>query len=144
MIFYFDTSILLPAIVEAHPSHQQAKTMFEEAVAGNNSVCLGLHSFAELYTNLTRFPLGDRIHPTSAQLIIDALKKIVTVVVLSKTDYFLAQERCASKGLVSGIIFDSIHFQSALKGGAKVLYTANTKDFERLLNADDQIELRSI
>lgn len=144
MISYFDTSILLPAVVEAHPAHQKAKSVFEEAITDGNSVCLGLHSFVELYSNLTRFPLGDRIQPFEAQVTTDTLRDLVTVISLTGSDYFRALQRCSTKGLVSGIIYDAIHLQSALKGGASVLYTANTKDFERLLSNDDPLELRSI
>lgn len=76
--------------------------------------------------------------------IIDGLGSLLTFVDLTRADYEAALQRCAAKNLVSGVIYDALHLQAALKSGAEVLYTANLRDFQRLVDADTPIELRGV
>lgn len=46
--------------------------------------------------------------------------------------YLAATERCASRGLKSGVVFDALHLIEAERTGADVLLTFNPSDFERL------------
>jgi len=140
---YFDTSILLPALVQSHPQHIAAAELFREARSRGKVVCLSLHVYAELYANLTRFPLGDKIHPEVAMKTILALRESVDTVDLTAADYEAALRRCAERELISGIIYDALHYQAAIKAKVDVLYTGNRKDFERLHSADSGFELKS-
>ena len=45
---------------------------------------------------------------------------------------FHATERCASRGLKSGVIYDALHLVEAERTGADVFLTFNPSDFERL------------
>jgi len=139
MIYYLDTSVLLPALIEEHPQHEQHKDLFHTLVSKGDIVCMSTHLCAELYANLTRFPLGDRIHPQVAVETIFQLSSVVKPIELGWDDYEKALRRCAQKELISGIIYDALHLQAAIKSKADALYTANLKDFERLW--DDEISL---
>lgn len=115
MKIYLDTSVLLPALVSAHPRHELAKKIFTNQLITNEIVCLNMHVFAELYTNMTRFPLGKRIAPKSAADILDKISKLITPINLDHQDYQAAVNRCAHLDLISGVIYDALHLQAAIK-----------------------------
>ena len=103
-----------------------------------------MHVYAELYANLTRFPLGERIpSPVAMETIIDP-GNFVKTIDLTRADYEAALHRCAAKNLISGVIHDVLHLEAALKVKAAVLYTANLCDFQRLVDAETPLELRSV
>lgn len=142
---YFDTSVLFPAMTSAHPNHQLCLSTLHKALQEGEIVCLSLHVYAELYANLTRFPLGERISPQVAtKTIIEDLGKVVTTIDLTRADYEAALRRCADRGLGSGIIYDALHLQAAIKAKVEVLYTNNLRDFQRLYSDDLGFELRGI
>lgn len=47
-----------------------------------------------------------------------------------------ALDRCTSKGLRSGAIFDAVHLATAEAAGAEALVTFNERDFVRLSVAE--------
>jgi predicted nucleic acid-binding protein len=65
-----DTSVLVAAMVEAHPAHEQAFPWLKRAISGSDSVLVAAHSLAELYAILTTLPVEPRISPTDAQQLI--------------------------------------------------------------------------
>ncbi|MCR9101045.1 MAG: PIN domain-containing protein [bacterium] len=142
---YFDTSILLPALVSAHPQHKVSLQLMDNALSSGVGVTSVTHTYAELYSNLTKLPKGLAIPPDLAfQMITKEIGAIFEIVELTRSDYETALQRCAQKGLVSGVIYDALHLQAALKAEAKVLYTNNFSDFDRLLNPTDKIELKAV
>jgi len=141
---YFDTSILFPALHTAHPDHLKCKRAYEKAVSAGEILCLSMHVYAELFANLTRFPRGNKIHPKVAADTIIKLGENVTTIDLTKKDYEKAILRCGRLGLTSGIIYNALHLQAAIKAKVDVLFTSNLKDFERLWDDDMGFELKSI
>lgn len=138
---YFDTSVLFPALHTAHPEHLKCKKLFESTSKEGQILCLSMHVYAELFANLTRFPIGQKIHPKVAAETIIKLGNTVTTVDLNRKDYEAALNRCARLELISGIIFDALHLQAAIKAKVDVFYTANLRDFERLWEKDLNFEL---
>ena len=144
MISYFDTSVLFPAMLHFHPRHRICLDILSDAQRRKEVICLSMHVYAELYSNLTRFPVGRRLHPSVAvESILDAGKDAHIVELLS-ADYEAAMRRCANAVLVSGVIYDALHLQAAIKAGAGRLYTANIKDFARLMTPEVSIELMGV
>ena len=141
MTSYFDTSILFPSLMTAHPHHRRCTKLLAEARQEGQVTCLSLHSYAEVYANLTRFPLGDRITPEAAWEALQGLSALMKTITLTEADYQAALSRCAARNLVSGVIYDALHLQAAIQAGAEVLYTANLRDFERL-GAGEVVALR--
>ena len=141
MISYFDTSVLFPAMHTAHPDHLRCKQVFNQATAEGEIVCLSMHVYAELYANLTRFPLGRRIHPREAVNALLKLDEAVRAIDLDQQDYKEALQRCARLGLISGVVYDALHLQAAIKAQANVLFTANYADFQRLWSKELKLDL---
>lgn len=144
MKIYLDTSILLPALVSAHPKHEFAKKFLASQLQDNEIVCLNMHVFAELYANMTRFPIGKRIAPDTVAEILNEISKIITPINLNHQDYQAAVNRCARLDLISGVIYDALHFQAAIKAQVDILYTGNLSDFERLMTPEISFELKTI
>ncbi|MEO0731457.1 MAG: VapC toxin family PIN domain ribonuclease [Bacteroidota bacterium] len=137
-----DTSILFPALTTAHPEHISRLRLLDRIRKEGEVVILNTHLATELYSNLTRYP-PHRIHPLIVVEKIRELSQLFTVIDLTFTDYLAALDRCAAKELISGVVFDALHLQAALKAEASVIYTANVKDFIRLLDDDISLEIRS-
>ncbi|MEM6396628.1 MAG: hypothetical protein AAF741_09790 [Bacteroidota bacterium] len=72
------------------------------------------------------------------------ISKLVQTVDLNAFDYQLALKRCAEKRLVSGVIYDALHLQAAIKAEVDAFYTANVKDFERLWDEEVPFPLKGI
>lgn len=144
MISYFDTSVLFPALMTAHPDHLKCKIVFTEAIRKGEIACLSMHVYAELYANLTRFPRGKRIHPKEAVASLMELRDTVTIIDLNREDYESALHRCADLELISGVIYDALHLQAAIKVKADALYTSNLRDFQRLWTDEIEMELMGV
>jgi len=138
MKYYFDTSVILPALIQQHPKHDVCLseiTIIKEK--GNQVLTSTNHTFAELYANITRLPGGISVSPkTAADLINNYLAQFFTPIHLTDKDYAAAINRCAQLDLVSGVIYDALHLQAAIKAEVDVLYTANMRDFRRLYTKD--------
>jgi len=132
MKLLFDTSVLMPALMANHPSHAVAFSAFQVAEQENVQGYLSTHSLAELYSVMTGIPKPLRATPDEAQLLILQLLEILEPVSLTVEDYRLAIANAVSLQLVSGVVFDAIIAQAALKAGVDQLITLNPKDFRRL------------
>jgi predicted nucleic acid-binding protein len=87
---------------------------------------------AETYSVLTKLPLVDRILPPAARAYLAALRGFVSTVAITEPMYLEALDRCATRGLGSGAVFDAIHLVAAEAAGAELMLTFNERDFSRL------------
>ena len=146
MISYFDTSVLFAAVTPSHELHTLAQEALKRAQLAGTVASTTLHTYAELYNNLTR-PRPSKLHlpPEIAyQLIVEQLGSKLMLIEMNREDYELSLKRCADLKLVSGVIYDSLHVQAALKAKASVLYTDNLRDFTRLVTEGDPLEVRGV
>lgn len=60
-----DTSVLVAAMVEAHPAHERALPWLQRVEAGIDSGVVAAHSVAELYAVLTTLLSGLGSRPRS-------------------------------------------------------------------------------
>ena len=128
----FDTSVLVAALVSSHRHHAHAIVWLSAVSEGALDGVVSVHALSELWSVLTKLPVSPPISPTTAREAIgDILARFETV---SLTVQIQAEaiERCASKGLRSGAIFDAIHLATAEAAGAGALLTFNERDFTRL------------
>lgn len=65
-----DTSVLVAAMVAAHPAHARSVRFLERALAGRCESCVSTHSLAEIYAVLTRMPTSPRISPDVARRLV--------------------------------------------------------------------------
>jgi predicted nucleic acid-binding protein len=129
----FDTSVLIAAIVEAHPMHIRALPWLQRAEAGKIDFLVASHTLAELYAVLTTLPLKPRISPSTAwRLVHDNIETSAKIISLSSSDYKSTVKHMSELGLTGGIIYDALIVKAAQKSGVERLLTFNADDFIRL------------
>jgi len=133
MTILFDTSVLVAALVKAHPVHERAVSWLKRAKTGEVIMTISSHTLAELYAVLTTLPVSPRISPDMAwRLINENIEKTATVVPLDTEDYIETIRQLKAGGFSGGIVYDALIFKTALKSGADSLLTLNASDFTRL------------
>jgi len=133
MKIFCDTSVLVAALVEAHPNHLRAVEWLHGARAGKHELIIASHTLAELYSVLTRLPVRPRIPPSTAwRLIHTNLEGCSTIAPLSTADYLQVVKQMADRGLSGGIIYDALIAHTARRAEVARLLTFNAKDFRRV------------
>jgi len=67
----FDTSVLVPHCVIAHPHRMQALAVIAESKRSGNNCCISLHSLAETFAVLSALPINPRISAEKALFLIE-------------------------------------------------------------------------
>ncbi len=130
---FFDTSVLVAALVDAHAQHERALPHLDEALAGEVEMAISAHVLAELYATLTVLPVTPQITPTQARHLIEVnVLSVAQVIPLDASDYAAVIDRMARLGLVSGAIHDGLHVRAAEQAQADELLTCNGRDFQRM------------
>ena len=137
-----DTSVLVAAVVRAHPMHRRAQPWLHKAAGGELSLYVASHSLAEMYSVLTTLPVRPRIGPATAwRLIHENIENIFKVVSLSGTEYKKTIRRVAELALAGGIVYDALIAAAAQKAGVDVLLTFNPEGFRRVWPEGEKILL---
>ena len=132
MKIYFDTSVLIAALVEQLPHHEAALACLASACRDQDALT-STHTLAETYATLTALPLPRRIQSAEARLIVtESVQKKLTILPLPARIYERAMARVADRGLASGVIYDALHLQCAEGANCRRLCTYNLGDFQRL------------
>lgn len=130
----FDTSVLVAAMVYGHPDHERSFPWLEKAVQGDIQGLVAGHTLAELYAVLSSLPVRPRLSPKSVVRLLEAnIIPNFTVIELTSTDYHRIITDLSALGVAGGAVYDGLIAHLAIKTGADILMTLNTKDFERLL-----------
>ncbi|TVR67288.1 MAG: type II toxin-antitoxin system VapC family toxin [Spirochaetaceae bacterium] len=130
---FFDTSVLVPAMVDQLSTHERSFSTFREYTRDGHEGFCSTHVLAECYSVLTALPLRRRISPLDAQqLIRENVSGRLTVIPLGPEEYFQAIERVSGNGLVSGIVYDSLHLIAAERAACERIYTFNVDHFRRI------------
>ena len=128
-----DTSILVAALVEAHPAHSRAFMWLRKARRKEFELIIACHTLAELYAVLTSLPVSPRIAPATARrLIKDSVLPWAKVISLSASEYEATINDLAELGIAGGAVYDGLIARAASKGGAEKLVTLNAEDFKRV------------
>lgn len=141
MRILLDTSILVAAIVEAHPAHEQGFPWLKRVTSGREKGLVAAHSLAELYAILTTLPVHPPISPSDAQqLIKHNVTERLEIVFLSDRDYIQVIEHLAALGIVGGATYDALILRAAANAKVDLVVTLNEKDFQRVYpNLADKI-----
>ena len=103
MRILFDTSSLVGAMLEGHPSHSLVLPWLQRVKAKVDVGLVAAHTLAELYAILTRLPVSPRIPPALAlQLIQYNVLDTCEVVTLSDADYVTLLHHLAGLGIAGG------------------------------------------
>lgn len=143
MKVFFDTSVLVAALVKLHPMHSQATNWLKRAKSHDLDMIISSHTLAELYAVLTTLPVSPKITPEMAwRLISENIEGIATIISLSSSEYITTIKHLRDSGLSGGIIYDALAFKAAIKSNADKLITFNVSDFKRLW-PDEKIRILS-
>lgn len=133
MKILFDTSVLIPAIVEAHPKHSVALPWLSRARAGKFDFLVSAHSIAECYAVLTTLPVSPKINSAIARkLVRENIEKPAKIISLSASDYCSCISSISEMGLLGGIVYDALIVKSAQKAHVDKLLTFNLRDMRRI------------
>ena len=134
MNVYFDTNVLVAALVASHRHHGVSFPWLRRCAEGEDRGVVSTHGLAELYATLTGMPHKPPIRPEEARVALDSLRDTFELIALTEKDYRLALDRMVKLALPGGGIYDALHAQAALKAEVGVLLTLNGKHFKRLGN----------
>ena len=133
MRILLDTSILVAALVEAHPAHERALHWLKGVIHGTDVGVVAAHSLAEVYAILTTLPVQPQISPSDAhQLIKRGILNVREVVSLSDVDYAQVIEHLSALGIVGGATYDALILRAAVNANVDQVVTFNEKDFRRV------------
>ncbi len=127
MKLFFDTSVLVAAVLEEHEQHERSFSALSGA--DRSSAFCGAHNLAEVYATLTRYPGKQRLSEQQALLALSVFEKKLTIVALEAREYLDAIRRFAALGIIGGTIYDGLIAACALKAKADALYTWNIAHF---------------
>ncbi len=126
----FDTSVLVPAVVDQLANHGVCFQVFAAHTSAPERGFCSTHALAECYSVLTALPLRRRVTPGEAQrLIRETFVSRLTVVSLETLAYTEAVARVAERGMVSGAVYDALHVMAAEQAECTRIYTYNTDHF---------------
>jgi predicted nucleic acid-binding protein len=128
----FDTSVVVPALVQTHPSHTRALVWVEAASGKKMEGMIAWHGLAETWSVLTRLPLVPAVTARAAEKLLERLISRLKPLNMSPPVYREAIRRSTERGVRSGALFDALHLVAAERAGADVFLTLNPGDFERL------------
>jgi predicted nucleic acid-binding protein len=128
----FDTSVLVPALVAAHPLHARALCWVQAAATKEIEGVMAWHAAAETWSVLTRLPVSPHVTAGAAAQMVERLVQHVRPLAMTPALYRKTIQRCAERGAGSGAIFDALHLVAAEVSRSDVLVTLNPDDFERL------------
>ena len=133
MKILLDTSVLVAAMVESHPTHERALPWLKRVRHGDDIGVVSAHSLAEVYSILTTLPVYPKISPSDAQqLILANIINVLEVVFLSDTDYAQVIEHLSALGIVGGATYDAVILRAAINADVDQVVTLNEKDFRRI------------
>jgi predicted nucleic acid-binding protein len=127
---FFDTSVLVAAVLEEHEVHAPSFRAFSAATP--SSAFCAAHNLAEVYATLTRYPGKQRLSADQALLSIDVIQRKLTIVALDTKEYILAIRKFAALGISGGTTYDALIATCALKVKADIIYTWNVGHFALL------------
>jgi predicted nucleic acid-binding protein len=134
----FDTSVLVPAMIGAHPMHARALPWLRRARDREFAFFVSAHALAETYAVLTALPLSPRATPGGVSMAIhNSIFTRAEIVTFTKADYELAIRDVAALGFKGGMIFDALHVRAAQKAKVDSLLTFNVAHFQLLWPAGE-------
>ncbi|NOY44298.1 MAG: type II toxin-antitoxin system VapC family toxin [Deltaproteobacteria bacterium] len=129
----FDTSVLVAAMVAAHPAHHRAAPWLRRAKGGDLGFLVAVHTLAELYAVLTRLPTTPRISPAAAlRLVEENIASRATIITFDAADYRSLLRRLADLAVAGGAVYDGLIARAAEKAAAERLLTLNVEHFRRV------------
>jgi predicted nucleic acid-binding protein len=122
---YFDTSVLVGALLQTHPNHDECHAIFE----GTRERIACAHALAEVFSTLTsHYKVPNNV---AAELTLGLLEKL-DVKPLSLHEYETAITEARQRGVMGGGIYDSLHATYARHHSARRVITRNPGNFRHV------------
>lgn len=129
MIEFFDTTVLVAAMVEDESHHEACA----RALAAASDGYAATHSLAECYATLTGGRLGIQLAPAdAASLVRHNVHDRLSLVSLSSGEYQRLLDTAGPAGARGGAIYDFLLLACARKSRAERIYTLNLRHFHAL------------
>jgi len=129
----FDTSVLIAAVVEAHPAHAVAFPWLQRVKDKTDTGVVAAHSLAEMHAILTRLPVRPSISSEVARQVITVnVVDTCDVVTLTVTDYVTLLDHLADLKIAGGAVYDALLLHAAWKSEVDQVITLNARDFRRV------------
>ena len=117
MKVFFDTSVLVVALVREHPRHEQAFDRLRRARSSAERMLTSGHNLVELFAVLTTLSVSPRIAPgTAARLTGESVEAHAEIVAITAADYRETVRRRGDLGLSGGVIHDALACRAAGEG----------------------------
>lgn len=128
-----DTSVLVSAMVEAHPRHPWSLNWLQRAHRGEIEAVVSAHSLLELYAVLTRFPLRPPIPASVAwELVQRNLLGKVQVRALTAEEYGHLLAEVSSSSVVGGQCYDWLVGYAGKLAQVEAIVTLNPRHFAEM------------
>jgi predicted nucleic acid-binding protein len=129
MIEFFDSTVLIAAMIEDEDRHEACSHALDSA----EGAFATLHSAAECYATLTGGKLGIRLSPSDAsRLIRQNIYERLTLINLTADECIRMIDQAGPSGARGGAIYDLLIIACARKIGAEKIYTLNDRHFAAL------------
>ena len=134
MRIFFDTSVLVAAIVTTHPAHEHVFPLLMQVKQKVNTGVIAAHSLAELYAILTKLPIRPRISPALAlELIQRGVVETCEIVALSVYDYLVMLQYLTRSHIAGAAVYDGLP-SCCLAGKCRSSIDAELKRFQARLS----------
>lgn len=128
-----DSSVLISAFVESHPSHKSSFALLEKAKENEFTLIVSSHSILEVFSVLTGAPFRPKITPEIAVRIIENnVKNLAKIYYLTGKEYLRLINKMGEYNFSGGIVYDQLIVECAVKAKADEIITLNLQDFIKL------------
>jgi predicted nucleic acid-binding protein len=127
---FFDTSVLVPTFIDQHVHHEASLKVYLKADKKHD--CCGAHSFAEVYSTLTRLPRSHRATAEPAMIFLEEMARRLTFVALDAEEYWKALAGATESGVGGGLTYDVLPARCALKAKVETIHSWNIGHFQQL------------
>jgi predicted nucleic acid-binding protein len=130
VIWGFDTSVLVAALVAPHPRHRDCRALLERSERGEATGTICAHALAETFSVLTRLPLRPVIRPADAELLVGReVAARLQVVPVDSAAQLEAIRAVTAAGRSGGAVHDALHVVCLRRAGVERIWTLNRSDF---------------
>ena len=128
-----DTSVVVPALLETHPSHTAASDWLRRAEIGEIDGIVSSHTLSEVYKVITGMNRRPRYTASQVMRIIsDRVLPFFDIVTLEADEHIAAMEQLVRLDITGGTIYDGLIAYAAFKANAEQIVTFNQSHFRRV------------
>ena len=130
MRLFFDTAVLVPALITEHVHHAASKAAYQQGRREDRSC--GGHSLAEFYSTSTRVPRKFRLGGSEILLMVGEILENLSILTLAPDEHVSTIQDAVRDQIVGATISDALLACCAMKAEADAIYTWNLKHFQQL------------